>query len=129
MKRVQGKVILITGGASGIGRETCLLLADHGATIAVTDISTEAGKQLADKICELGGKAKFWFVDVSNEKEVEGVYAEVFKRFGKLDGIVNNAGIAGADKPTHELTEDEWDAVMNINVKGVFLALSMRFLI
>ena len=58
MKRVQGKVILVTGGASGIGRETCLLLADHGATIAVTDIATEAGKQLAAEINELGGTAR-----------------------------------------------------------------------
>lgn len=122
MKRVQGKVILVTGAASGIGRETCLLLAVHGATIAVTDITSEAGRQLVEEISASGGKAKFWFLDVSNEKEVEGVYAEVFNTFGKLDGIVNNAGIAGVDKPTHELTENEWDAVMDVNVKGVFFS-------
>ena len=68
--------------------------------------------------------AKFWHLDVSDEKEVEKVYNEVVKEFGKLDATVNNAGIAGADKPTHELTEKEWDAVMNVNVKGILYLVS-----
>jgi NAD(P)-dependent dehydrogenase (short-subunit alcohol dehydrogenase family) len=64
--------------------------------------------------------AKFWHLDVANEHEVERIFAEVAKEFGKLDATVNNAGISGADKPTHELTENEWNTVMNVNVKGVF---------
>ena len=120
MKRVEGKVVVVTGGALGIGRETCLLLAKEGAKVAITDILDKEGQKLADEITKSGGIAKFWHLDVTNEKEVEKVYAEVFKEFGRLDATVNNAGIAGVDKPTHELTEDEWDATMNVNVKGVF---------
>jgi NAD(P)-dependent dehydrogenase (short-subunit alcohol dehydrogenase family) len=120
MKRTENKVVIVTGGALGIGRETCLLLAKEGAKIAVTDVLDKEGQALVKEINQSGGEAKFWRLDVSDENEVEKVYAEVVKEFGKLDSIVNNAGIAGADKPTHELTEKEWDAVMNVNVKGVF---------
>ena len=120
MKRTEGKVVIVTGGALGIGRETCLLLAKEGAKVAVTDILDDKGHELIEEIVGSGGVAKFWHLDVSVEKEVERVYKEVVKEFGKLDATVNNAGIAGADKPTHELTEKEWDAVMNVNVKGVF---------
>ena len=120
MKRTENKVIIVTGGALGIGRETCILLAKEGAKVAVTDVLNREGQKLADEINQSGGVAKFWHLDVADEKEVEKVYAEVVKEFGKLDATVNNAGIAGADKPTHELTEKEWDAVMNVNVKGVF---------
>jgi len=120
MKRTENKVVIVTGGALGIGRETCLLLAKEGAKVAVTDLLDKEGQKLVDEITKLGGVAKYWHLNVTNEKEVERVYAEVVKEFGKLDATVNNAGIAGADKPTHELTENEWDAVMNVNVKGVF---------
>jgi len=120
MKRVENKVVIVTGGALGIGRETCLLLAKEGAQIAITDLLDKEGQELADEITKLGGVAKYWHLNVINEKEVEKVYAEVVNEFGKIDATVNNAGIAGADKPTHELTENEWDTVMNVNVKGVF---------
>ncbi len=120
MKRTEGKVVIVTGGALGIGRETCILLAKEGAKVAVTDILDDKGHELIEEITRAGGGAKFWHLDVSDEKEVEKVYNEVGKEFGKLDATVNNAGIAGADKPTHELTEKEWDTVMNVNVKGVF---------
>lgn len=120
MKRVENKVVIVTGGALGIGYETCLLLAKEGAKVAVTDILNKEGKKVVEEIMKLGGKAKFWHLDVSNEKEIEKVYADVVKEFGKLDAVVNNAGISGVNKPTHELTESEWDAVMDINVKGVF---------
>jgi len=120
MKRTENKVVIVTGGALGIGRETCLLLSQEGAKVAVTDVLEQEGKELIKEINQAGGIAKFWHLDVTDEKEVEKVYAQVVKEFGKLDATVNNAGIAGADKPTHKLTEKEWDAVMNVNVKGVF---------
>jgi NAD(P)-dependent dehydrogenase (short-subunit alcohol dehydrogenase family) len=120
MKRTENKVVIVTGGALGIGRETCILLAQEGAKVAVTDVLDKEGKILAEEINHSGGVAKFWHLDVSDEEEVEKVYANVVKEFGKLDATVNNAGIAGADKPTHELSEKEWDTVMNVNVKGVF---------
>lgn len=120
MKRAENKVVVVTGGALGIGRETCLLLAKHGAKVAVTDILDKEGQALVEEIKKSGGVSKYWHLDVSNEKEVEKVYAEVVKEFGSLDATVNNAGIAGPNKPSLEVTEKEWDMVMNINVKGVF---------
>jgi len=120
MKRIENKVVIVTGGALGIGRETCILLAREGAKVAVTDVLDKEGQELIEEITQSGGIAKFWHLDVTEEKEVEKVYSEVVKEFGKLDATINNAGIAGANKPTHELTEKEWDAVMNVNVKGVF---------
>ena len=120
MKRAENKVVIITGGALGIGRETCILLAKEGAKVAVADILDQEGQALVEEIKQSGGEAKFWHLDVSDEREVKKVYDEVVEAFGKLDATVNNAGIAGVDKPTHELTEKEWDAVMNVNVKGVF---------
>lgn len=120
MKRTENKVVIVTGGTLGIGRETCLLLAKEGAKVAVTDVLDKEGKELTEEINQSGGVAKFWHLDVADENEVKKVYAEVVEEYGKIDALVNNAGIAGADKPTHELTEKEWDAVMNVNVKGVF---------
>lgn len=120
MKRAENKVAIVTGGALGIGRETCILLAKEGAKVAVTDVLEKEGKELVEEINRSGGVAKYWHLDVSKEKEVEKVYAEVVAEFGKLDTTINNAGIAGVDKPTHELSEKEWDAVMDVNVKGVF---------
>ena len=120
MKRVENKVVIVTGGALGIGKQTCILLAKEGAKVAITDVLDKEGENLAAEINQSGGAAKFFHLDVTNEKEVEKVYAGVVKEFGKLDASVNNAGIGGADKPTHELTEEEWDTLMNVNVKGVF---------
>ena len=105
MKRVENKVVVVTGRALGIGKESCILLAKEGAKVAITDVLDEEGEKLAAAINQSGGTAKFWHLDVTNEKEVEKVYVDVVKLFGKLDASVNNAGISGADKPTHELTE------------------------
>ena len=118
--RVEGKVAVVTGGAVGIGRATCLLLAKEGAKIAVTDVLDKEGEEVAGEIKGFGGVAKFWHLDVTNEQEVEEVFAAIFREFGKIDVLVNNAGIAGVSKPTHEVTEAEWDKVMAVNVKGVF---------
>lgn len=120
MERVKDKVVIVTGGALGIGKETCILLAKEGAKVAVTDILDEQGEQLVKEISRAGGVSKFWHLDVADESAVKKVISEVVSEFGKLDGIVNNAGIAGVNKPTDELTEAEWDQVMDINVKGVF---------
>lgn len=120
MKRVENKVVIVTGSALGIGKETCILLAKEGAKVTITDILDKEGEALATEIAEAGGSAKYWHLNVANEQEVKDVYASVVKEFGKLDASVNNAGISGVDKPTHELTEQEWDTLMDINVKGVF---------
>ena len=120
MGRVEQKVAIVTGGALGIGAACCELLAAEGAKVAVTDIQDDDGKQVSEKIKENGGTAEYWHLDVSNESEVENVIKEIVDKYGKLDILVNNAGIAGVNKPPHEISEKEWDQVMDINVKGVF---------
>lgn len=121
MNRVEGKTIIVTGGAVGIGRAACQVLAGEGAHVAVTDLQEEEGRKVVGEIAAAGGSAEFWHLDVTSEAEVQEVFAKVRERFGGIDVLVNNAGISGTDKPTHEITEEEWDKVMAVNVKGVFL--------
>jgi NAD(P)-dependent dehydrogenase (short-subunit alcohol dehydrogenase family) len=120
MSRLKGKVALITGGAKGIGKSASMLMAREGAKVAVTDVDDDAGKAAIEEIRSAGGDAEYWRLDVSKESEVKRVFNEVEKRFGPVTALVANAGIGGANKPPHELTEEEWDAVQAVNVKGVF---------
>jgi len=127
MGRIEGKVAIVTGGASGIGRATCVLLAKEGARVAVTDIQDDAGRDVISEIKSSGGVAEYWHIDVSNEEEVERVFAAIHREFGRIDVLVNNAGITGGDKPSHEIEQGEWDRVMNVNVKGVFFCTKHVF--
>jgi NAD(P)-dependent dehydrogenase (short-subunit alcohol dehydrogenase family) len=120
MNRLRGKVAFITGGALGLGRATAIRMAEEGAAVAITDRLVEEANLLADQLVGRGFRACAWPLDVSRESAVEQVMCEVAQRFDRIDIVVNNAGIAGANKPTHELTEAEWDAVQAVNVKGVF---------
>jgi NAD(P)-dependent dehydrogenase (short-subunit alcohol dehydrogenase family) len=120
MKRVEGKVAIVTGGALGIGRAVCLELAREGAKVAVTDIAEEEGMKVVEAIQAFGGTAKYWHVDTSDEDNVSQAFSDIAREFGSIDILVNNAGIAGVNKPTHEITKDEWDKVMSVNVSGVF---------
>lgn len=120
MGRVEGKVALVTGGAAGIGRSACILLAHEGAKVAVTDVQDAEGRRLVSELQLAGGTAAYWHLDVTKEDSVRAVFAEVAHVLGRVTVLVNNAGIAGVNKPTHEVTEAEWDALMAVNVKGVF---------
>ena len=120
MKRLENKVAIITGAALGIGKAASFLFAKEGATVAVTDILENEGMETAEQICLLGRAADFWHLNTENEAEVKDVINSIASKFGKIDILVNNAGISGTNKPTHEITSEEWDRVMNINVKGVF---------
>lgn len=119
-KRVRDKVVLITGASRGIGAACAELLAAEGAAVAVTDVLEDAGKNLVEKIRKTGGKAEFWKLDVTSEWNVADVVQGVTSKFGSISVLVNNAGIAGVNKPTHEVTSEEWDHLMAVNVKGVF---------
>ncbi len=121
MGRMAGKVALVTGAALGIGRATAALLAREGAAVAITDVLDREGEELAADLRHQGREARFWHLDVTDEAQVESVFHSVAAELGKLDVLVNNAGISGANKPTHEVTGAEWDRVMAVNVKGVFL--------
>jgi len=120
MNRVKDKTVIVTGGALGIGRAACIRLAEEGAKVAVTDVKDKEGQEVVELITKNGGTAKYWHLNTASEKEAEQVIKSVHEAFGKIDGLVNNAGIEGVNKPTHEVTEEEWDTLMGINVKGVF---------
>lgn len=121
MPRLSGKAAIVTGGSHGIGAATCKALAREGAAVAVTDVLDDDGRMIAEHINSTGGNARFWHLDVTDEAAVEHVLGEVANAFGKIDIVVNNAGIAGVSKPTHEITIEEWEHVLKINVGGVFL--------
>lgn len=121
MGRVEGRVALVTGAAHGIGRSTAILLAREGAKVAVTDVDMEACREVVQEIEGVVGAAHAWELDVSDEDEVRRVTDEVVDHFGGLDVLVNNAGISGADRPTHELSLEEWEEVQAVNTRGVFL--------
>ena len=121
MGRVEGKVALVTGAAHGIGRATAILLAEEGAKVAVTDVDMEACREVVAEIEGVVGTAHSWQLDVSDEEQVRRVTDEVAEHFGGLDVLVNNAGISGADRPTHELSLEEWEQVQAVNTRGVFL--------
>lgn len=120
MNRVEGKVCIVTGAAVGIGRACAMRLSQHGARVAVFDRLDDQGQALAGTLREDGRKADYWHVDVCDEAGVKSAIDDVAARFGALHVLVNNAGISGSSKPTHELTEAEWDLVQAVNVKGVF---------
>lgn len=117
MNRLAGKVAIITGAVLGLGKATAIRMAQEGAKVALLDVLDEAGQALAK---EIGPAARYWRCDVTSEAEVHRVVDEAAAHFGRLDIMVNNAGVSGASKPTHEITEAEWDFVQAVNVKGVF---------
>lgn len=121
MGRVNGKVAVVTGGAAGIGRAASVMLAKEGAGVAILDITDEAGRQVVSEIRKEGGIAEYWHVDVTDGKAVADAFREVAAKLGPINVLVNNAGIVGIQKPSDEIEEDEWDRVIAIDLKSVFL--------
>ncbi len=123
MDRLKDKIAIVTGAALGLGRAIATRMAQEGAAVALLDLHDDVGRDLAGDLSARGGKARYWRCDVTREAEIARVFGEAVAEFGGLDVLVNNAGVAGADKPTHELTEAEWDFVQSVNVKGVFFGV------
>jgi NAD(P)-dependent dehydrogenase (short-subunit alcohol dehydrogenase family) len=121
MSRLQQKVSIITGGASGIGEATCYRFAEEGSRVAIFDVLAKPGQNVANEINARGGEAMFLTVDVSKESEVANGVANVVQKWGKIDVLVNNAAIPGVNKFTHEVTLEEWELLFSINSRGVFL--------
>jgi 3(or 17)beta-hydroxysteroid dehydrogenase len=120
--RLTGKVALITGGASGMGQSESIIFAREGAKVVVADLLELEGRQVVDKIAAAGGQARFVKLDVTSETDWENAIKTAVSAFGKLDLLVNNAGISGTFDPD-TLSTSAWDTLMNVNAKGVFLGM------
>jgi meso-butanediol dehydrogenase/(S,S)-butanediol dehydrogenase/diacetyl reductase len=121
---LSGKVVVLTGGADGIGRECALAYARAEATVAILDRDLERAQRTAS---EAGGECIALHADVSDGDQVNSAIATVLKRFGRIDAVHNNAGIASPSKPLHETTEQEWDDLQRINVKSVYWTTRFAF--
>ena len=120
MDRVKDKVAIITGAARGLGKAQALLLAGEGARVVVTDIIETDGKKVADEIGRERGEAIFLKHDVTNEQDWQGVIQKTLSEFGRLDVLVNNAGVMLREK-IEDISLEEWRWVMSVNIDGVFL--------
>ena len=119
-----GKVIVITGGADGIGRECAFAYVRDGARVAILDNNLEAAKATA---AELGGRNVAFFADVGDGPSVQAALRSALQEFGRIDAVHNNAGIASPSKPLHETTEDEWEKLQHTNVKSVYWTTRYSF--
>ena len=120
--RLEGKVAIITGGANGMGAEECRIFAREGAKVVIADVMEEEGRQVEAEIAESGGDAVFMKLDVTSESDWEAAVEATVDRYGKVDVLVNNAGISGTHHPD-TLSTEAWDTFMDINAKGVFLGM------
>lgn len=118
--RLEGKVALISGGSRGMGAYEAELFIKEGAKVVIGDVRDDEGSALAEKIAEGGGEAVFMHLDVTSESDWAAAVKEAVTRYGKLDVLVNNAGVS-ARGSIEETSVDDWDRVMDINAKGVFL--------
>lgn len=120
---MQGKVALITGGGSGIGRATALRVAHEGVKVMIADYVPEGAERVVKAIKEAGGQAAYFAADVSVGKQVEGAVAKTIETFGRIDYAFNNAGIEGTIADTVSYPEDSFDRVIAINLKAVWLCM------
>jgi len=118
--RLKGKICLITGAGSGIGKSTALLFAKEGAVVVVNDINENDGDQTVDEITQLGTEALFIKADVTDSCSVKEMIQHVIDKYSRIDVLFNNAGISGVGQ-LHEIEPEDWDRVINVNIKGVYL--------
>ncbi len=121
---LDGKVVLVTGAGSGIGRETALACVREGARVVVADRVVEGGRETVQMAQQTGGEATFVEVDVTQAASVEAMMAAAVAAYGRVDCAHNNAGIEGTFANTADYPEDEWDRVMAVNLKGVWLCMT-----
>jgi meso-butanediol dehydrogenase/(S,S)-butanediol dehydrogenase/diacetyl reductase len=121
---LEGKVIVVTGGGDGIGRECALAYVREGAVVAILDNNLEAARRTET---DLGGASLAFSADVSDGISVQAALAVVMKKFGRIDAVHNNAGIATPSKPLHETTEEEWETLQRTNVKSVYWTTRYAF--
>ncbi len=120
MGKLQDKVVIITGGISGIGKASADLFASEGARLVLVDLDESKGREIASELEGKGHEAIFVQADVTSEEDAKNVFAKTIDEFGQVDVLFNNAGI-GASKPTHEVTYEEYRKTVNVDLDGVFL--------
>lgn len=118
---LSNRVAVITGGARGIGRGIALKFAEEGCSVVITDVLAEEAKRTVEEVHNKGREGFFVKCDVSNSGQVQRMIDQVIKKFGKVDILVNNAGIGGVPKSITEISEEEWDRLLSIDLKGYFL--------
>jgi NAD(P)-dependent dehydrogenase (short-subunit alcohol dehydrogenase family) len=123
VNELKDKVALVTGGSSGIGRASVELFAREGAAVVAADVLDEAGQCLVDELAKQGASVSYVHADVSRESDVAAMVHLALSRYGRLDVLFNNAGVEGEQAPTADATIENWDRVIGINLKGVFLGL------
>src|SRR5262249_33822638 len=123
MGKLDKKVAVITGAASGIGRATAIGFAGEGAMVVIADLNREGGEAVVRECKEQGGEAVFQLADVANEEDVSGAVNRAAKEFGRLDVIYNNAGLGGAVGPLEKTTAENWDRSFSILLRAVFLGI------
>jgi NAD(P)-dependent dehydrogenase (short-subunit alcohol dehydrogenase family) len=119
--RLHGKVSIITGAGSGLGKEMALLFAREGSSVVIAELQEEAGRNVARQIKEEGGEALVFKTDITQASEVEKMVEETLKAYGRIDVLINNAGINPSRTPVHETSEEAWDATLAVNLKGAYL--------
>lgn len=128
-KRFENKVVLVTGGSSGIGNATAMALAREGAqTVIVADINAKALEETVETSRKQNLAMESMLLDVSKSENVEHMVRTVVDKYGRLDCAVNNAGIEGDMMPTHECSEQNWDRVIDVNLKGIWLSMKYELL-
>ncbi|MRH45112.1 SDR family oxidoreductase [Aquibacillus halophilus] len=120
---VKDRIVIVTGAADGLGKAIAKCYSGNGMKVIVSDVNVEKGTETVLEIKEQGGQVEFFSADVSNEKQVKELISFAIKKYGRLDGIVNNAGISADNRPLHEYSLDEYERLMSINLKGVFLGM------
>ena len=118
MKRLEGQVAIVTGGARGIGKGICEVFCREGATVALWDVLD--GTQTVNEITQNGGKIFFQKVDVTDQSSVDSAIEEIIKQYGKIEILINNAGII-RDRSFLKMSEEEWDSVINVNLKSLYV--------
>lgn len=127
MERLKDKIAVVTGGASGIGKAAALLFASEGATVVIVDVNDAAGHEFLDETKTRGWNADYFHMDVTSETQVKEVFEAIGRKYGKIDVLFNNAGIPGYPKPTHEVTNAEWEKIVNTDLRGVFYCTKYAF--